>query len=81
MSEIAIMLNSSEIPTKRGGFWAKKTISAILKNSVHCGYHRFEKKISKKQSFKNYWYGYIPQSSKLNCWKDGRPKSYDFDKK
>lgn len=54
MSEIAIMLNSSEIPTKRGGFWAKKTISAILKNSVHCGYHRFKKKISKKQSFKNY---------------------------
>ena len=48
MSEIAIMLNSSEIPTKRGGFWAKKTISAILKNSVHCGYHRFEKKNIKK---------------------------------
>lgn len=27
------MLNSSKIPAKRGGFWAKKTISAILKKS------------------------------------------------
>ncbi len=52
MSEIAIMLNSSEIPTKRGGFWAKKTISAILKNPVHCGCHRFEEKISKSNHSK-----------------------------
>ncbi len=38
MGEIVIMLNSSKIPTKRGGFWAKKAISTILKNPAYCGY-------------------------------------------
>jgi site-specific DNA recombinase len=38
MGEIAKMLNSTKIPTKKGGLWAKKTISTILKNPTYCGY-------------------------------------------
>lgn len=40
IKEIAELLNSAKIPTKRGGFWAKKTISSILKNPIYCGYYR-----------------------------------------
>ena len=47
MGEIAKMLNMAKIPTKRGGFWAKKTISKILKNPVYCGYLRWEQYINK----------------------------------
>lgn len=38
MGEVVIMLNSSKIPAKRGGFWAKKASSTILKNPAYCGY-------------------------------------------
>ena len=38
MGVIAKMLNSTKIPTKKGGIWAKKTISTILKNPTYCGY-------------------------------------------
>jgi len=47
MGEIAKMLNSSKIPTKRGGLWAKKTISSILKNPTYCGYLHWEDYINK----------------------------------
>ena len=47
MGEIEKMLNSSKIQTKRGGLWAKKTISAILKNPIYCGYHRFKDKLTR----------------------------------
>jgi site-specific DNA recombinase len=47
MGEIAKMLNSTKVPTKRGGFWAKKTISTILKNPIYCGYLRWEHYINK----------------------------------
>ena len=38
MGEIAKMLNEAKVPTKKGGVWAKKTISTILKNPLYCGY-------------------------------------------
>ncbi len=47
LGKIAKMLNSSEIPTKRGGLWAKKTISAILKNPTYCGYLHWEDFVNK----------------------------------
>ena len=47
MRDIAEMLNSAKIPTKRGGIWAKKTISGILKNPMYCGYFRREGKITR----------------------------------
>jgi len=47
MGEIAKMLNSSKTPTKRGGLWAKKTISTILKNPTYCGYLHWEDYINK----------------------------------
>jgi len=40
--EISKMLNNNKTPTKRGGFWAKKTISTILKNPTYCGYIHWE---------------------------------------
>ena len=47
MGKIVKMLNSSDIPTKKGGFWAKKTISTILKNPTYCGYLHWEDYINK----------------------------------
>jgi len=47
MGEITKMLNDKKVPTKKQGFWAKKTISAILKNPVYCGYLHWEKYINK----------------------------------
>ena len=47
MGKIAKMLNSNKIPTKRGGIWAKKTISKILKNPIYCGYLHWEQYINK----------------------------------
>jgi hypothetical protein len=41
------MLNSTKIPTKKGGVWAKKTISMILKNPTYCGYLHWEDYINK----------------------------------
>lgn len=43
-----------KIPTNKRGLWAKKTISTILKNPIYCGYHRFEEKVTKGLSFKDY---------------------------
>jgi site-specific DNA recombinase len=47
MGEIAKMLNSTKIPTKKGGLWAKKTISTILKNPTYCGYLHWEQYVNK----------------------------------
>ena len=47
MGEIAKMLNNSKIPTKKGGVWAKKTISTILKNPTYCGYLHWENYVNK----------------------------------
>jgi len=47
MGEIVKMLNSAKIPTKKGGIWAKKTISTILKNPIYCGYLHWEKYVNK----------------------------------
>jgi site-specific DNA recombinase len=44
---ISDWLNNNEIKTKRGGFWAKKTISSILKNPLYCGYLKWEQHINK----------------------------------
>jgi DNA invertase Pin-like site-specific DNA recombinase len=47
MGEIAKMLNSTKIPTKKGGLWAKKTISTILKNPTYCGYLHWKQYVYK----------------------------------
>jgi len=47
MGEITKMLNLAKIPTKKGGIWAKKTISTILKNPVYCGYLHWEEYVNK----------------------------------
>ena len=49
MGKIVKMLNSTKIPTKKGGLWAKKTISKILKNPVYCGYLHWEDFINKSE--------------------------------
>lgn len=45
MGEIAKMLNDAKVPTKKGGIWAKKTISRILKNPLYCGYLHWQEYI------------------------------------
>jgi DNA invertase Pin-like site-specific DNA recombinase len=47
MGEITKMLNMVKVPTKKGGVWAKKTISTILKNPVYCGYLHWENYVNK----------------------------------
>jgi len=47
MGEIAKMFDNAKIPTKKQGFWAKKTISTILKNPTYCGYLHWEEYINK----------------------------------
>jgi len=47
MGEIAKMLNMTKVPTKKGGVWAKKTISTILKNPTYCGYLHWEDYVNK----------------------------------
>jgi site-specific DNA recombinase len=49
MGKIAKMLNKAKIPTKKGGVWAKKTISKMLKNPVYCGYLHWEKYLNKSE--------------------------------
>jgi hypothetical protein len=79
MGQIVKMLNSSKIPTKRGGFWAKKTISTILKNPVYCGYHRFEEKLTRGRHYKIIEVKIYKEVQKLISEKGGKQKSYDFD--
>lgn len=47
MGEIVNMLQNQKVSTKKGGFWAKKTVSSILKNPVYCGYLKWEKYLNK----------------------------------
>jgi DNA invertase Pin-like site-specific DNA recombinase len=47
MGKISKMLNEVNLPTKKGGSWAKKTISTILKNPVYCGYLHWEEYVNK----------------------------------
>ena len=49
MGEIVKMLNDAKVPTKKGGIWAKKTISKILKNPLYCGYLRWDGYIYKSE--------------------------------
>jgi hypothetical protein len=79
IGEISKILNSAEIPTKKGGLWAKKTISTILKNPIYCGYHRFEEKITRGNQSKIININTFQKIQKLIFEKGGRPKFYDFD--
>ena len=47
MGKIVEMLQNQKVPTKKQGFWAKKTVSSILKNPVYCGYLKWEKYLNK----------------------------------
>lgn len=42
MGQIVKSLNERNISTKKGGKWAKKTVSAILKNPLYCGFLKWE---------------------------------------
>ena len=44
---IAKTLQKQKISTKKGGVWAKKTVSSILKNPIYCGYLKWEKYLNK----------------------------------
>lgn len=44
---IAKTLQNQKILTKKGGCWAKKTVSSILKNPVYCGYLKWERYLNK----------------------------------
>jgi hypothetical protein len=72
------MLNLAKIPTKRGGIWAKKTISTILKNPVYCGYHRYEEKLTRGIHNKIIDAKIYKEIQKLICEKGGKQKNYDF---
>ena len=78
MGQIVKMLNSSKIPTKKRGLWAKKTISAILKNPIYCGYHRFEEKLTKGKHIKIIDTKSFKKIQKLICKKGGKQKNYNF---
>jgi len=41
MGDICEILNLAHVRSKKGGVWAKKCISSILRNPVYCGYHRW----------------------------------------
>ena len=47
IGEITKLLNEAKLPTKKGREWAKKTISAILKNPLYCGYIHWEGYLNK----------------------------------
>lgn len=47
IGEILDLLRERNVSTKRGGAWAKKTISSILKNPIYCGYIKWEKYLNK----------------------------------
>ena len=47
LGSICEMLNSAQVRSKRGCLWVKKCISAILKNPVYCGYHRWRNHLVK----------------------------------
>ena len=47
MGTIVKKLNEKKVPTKKGGRWAKQTISGILKNSLYCGFTQWEEILKK----------------------------------
>jgi len=73
MDDIVKMLNNSEIPSKKGVFWAKKTISKILKNPIYCGYTRWEDYINKSDHDKIIEKKEFNEIQKIIKKKRGRP--------
>jgi len=47
IGQITKLLNEAQLPTKKQRIWAKKTISAILKNPVYCGFLHWEEFVNK----------------------------------
>jgi DNA invertase Pin-like site-specific DNA recombinase len=47
IGEITKILNNTKLPTKKGGIWAKKTISNILKNPIYCGFLHWKGYVNK----------------------------------
>ena len=78
LGEIAKMLNSAKVPTKRGGFWAKKTISSILKNPVYCGYFRWENKITKSRHQRIIDEETFKKVQKIIEQRGGKSSTFDF---
>ena len=73
MGEIVKMLNSTKIPTKKGGFWAKKTISTILKNPVYCGYLHWEQYVNKGDHEKIILENDFNEIQKIIATRGGKP--------
>lgn len=78
MGKIVKMLNSAQISTKKGGFWAKKTISTILKNILYCGYHKHEKKITKSNHKQIIDMSTFKKVQKIIESQGGKPSNYEF---
>jgi site-specific DNA recombinase len=47
IGKIVKVLNEGGKPTKKGGLWAKKTVSTILRNPLYCGYLRWQEYVNK----------------------------------
>ena len=73
MGEIVKILNSSKIPTKKGGFWAKKTISKILKNPTYCGYLHWEQYVNESDHEKIVDESVFNEVQNLIAKKNGSP--------
>jgi len=78
MGKISKMLNSGKVPTKKGGLWAKKTISTILKNPIYCGYHRFEGKVTKGKHSGIIELSTYKKVQNIIAENGGVPKIYNF---
>lgn len=79
MGKIAKMLNIAKIPTKKGGFWAKKTVSSILKNPVYCGYLKWNDIISKGRQRSIVELNSFNEVQKIIEKQGGKPANLDLD--
>ncbi len=78
MGKIVKTLNSAQISTKKGGFWAKKTISTILKNPIYCGYLKHENKITKSNHEQIIDVSTFRKVQKIIKSQGGKPSNYEF---
>lgn len=78
LGEIVEMLSYQNIPTKKRGKWAKKTISAVLKNPIYCGYHRFEGGVTKGDHSKIIDLKSYQKVQNLISENGGKPNFYIF---
>jgi len=49
LGDIVFKFNERDVPTKKGGKWAKPTVLSIIRNPVYCGYKQWEDILSKME--------------------------------